>query len=126
MDQYSLGMGYTLWEALNTVGVTQWETEEVCRGHSVGDSGSVQGSLSGRQWKCAGVTQWETAREWGHSVGDVGRVWGHSVGHIKSMWGHSVEGIGRVQGSLSVTETWNECGVSQWVTSEEFGTRLKK
>ena len=82
-------------------GLQSMGSAEYCGGHSVGDSGSVQGSLSGRQQE-SGVTQWETAREWGHSVGDVGRVWGHSVGHIKGMWGHSVEGVGRVQGSLSV------------------------
>ena len=63
MNQYSLGMGFNLWEVLNTVGVTQWETVEVCRGHSVGDSKRV-GSLSGRQQE-SGVTQWETEEECG-------------------------------------------------------------
>ena len=37
-----------------------------------------------------------------HSMGSAEYYGGHSVGHSKSMWGHSVEGVGRVQGSLSV------------------------
>ena len=62
---------------------------EYCGGHSVGDSGGVQGSLSGRQWKCAGVTQWETLEECG-----------------VTQW-ETLEECGVTQ-----CETWNECGVA--------------